>query len=200
MNSSFNFRVAALACAVAGASLLTSAAAYSRGGDDWQALHRALHLPQADATHCPTATKPARLGRGIWNGGPAVYLESVGRTAKVGVIDLTQSPPDTDGWRRQKTPWLLPRSYRGPVLVRGARIDAQGSIALAKVHSDHLQELRYATGFSNGYRDRSYGFNGSYRFIAATTLLRAPGCYAFQVDGTTFSAVIVMRATLSDGT
>ncbi|HEY8646755.1 MAG TPA: hypothetical protein VIL77_12865 [Gaiellaceae bacterium] len=86
------------------------------------------------------------------------------------------------------------------MLVRAARIDAQGTIALAKVHSDHLQELRYATGFSNGYRDRSYGMNGSYRFLAATTLLRTPGCYAFQVDGTTFSAVIVMRVILSDGT
>jgi len=197
---SASIRFAALAGVVAAASLLVSVAAYSRAADDWQALHRPLHLPQADATQCPVATKPARLGRGVWNGGPAVYLESVGRTAEVGVIDVTQSPPDTDGWRRQKTPLLLPRSYRGPVLVRAARIDAQGTIALAKVHSDHLQELRYATGFSNGYRDRSYGMNGSYRFLAATTLLRTPGCYAFQVDGTTFSAVIVMRVILSDGT
>ena len=83
------------------------------------------------------------------------------------------------------------------MLVRASRIDARGAIALAKVHTDRLQELRYATGFSNGYRDRSYGFNGSYRFLAATTLLRTAGCYAFQVDGTTFSAVIVMRATLT---
>jgi hypothetical protein len=83
------------------------------------------------------------------------------------------------------------------VLIRAARIDAQGAVALAKVHSDHLQELRYATGFSNGHRDRSQSFNGSYRFLAATTLLRAPGCYAFQVDGTTFSAVVVMHVILS---
>jgi hypothetical protein len=57
----------------------------------------------------------------------------------------------------------------------------------------------YATGFSNGYRDRSSGMSGSYRFLASTTLLKTSGCYAFQVDGTTFSAVIVMRATLSHG-
>jgi hypothetical protein len=140
-----------------------------------------------------------RVGGGIWNGGPAVYLESVGPAAEVGVIDLSQSPPDSDGWRGQKTPWLLPRSYRGPVLVRAARIDVKGTIALAKVHGDHLQELRYASGFSNGYRDRTNGFNGNYRFLAATVLLRTPGCYAFQVDGTTFSAVIVMRATFIHG-
>jgi hypothetical protein len=184
---------------VAAASLLLTSAAYSRSADDWQALHRPLHLPQADAMHCPVATEPARIGRGIWNGGPAVYLESVGPAAEVGVIDITDSPPDSDGWRRQKTPWLLPRSYRGPVLVRAARIDAPGAIALAKVHTDHLRELRYATGFSNGYRDRSNGFNGSYRFLASTTLFRTPGCYAFQIDGRTLSAVIVMRATLTQG-
>jgi hypothetical protein len=184
---------------VAAASLLLAGAAYSRSADDWQALHRPLHLPQADAMHCPVATEPARIGRGIWNGGPAVYLESVGPAAEVGVIDITHSPPDSDGWRRQKTPWLLPRSYRGPVLVRAARIDAPGAIALAKVHTDHLRELRYATGFSNGYRDRSNGFNGSYRFLASTTLFRTPGCYAFQIDGRTLSAVIVMRATLTQG-
>jgi hypothetical protein len=56
-----------------------------------------------------------------------------------------------------------------------------------------LHELRFASGFSNGTRDRSYGFHGSYRFLAASALFREPGCYGFQVDGTNFSAVIVMR-------
>ena len=184
---------------IVGACLAATSVAYSRSADDWQALHRPLHLPQADATRCPVATKPVKLGRGIWNGGQGVYIESVGPAAQVGLIDVTQSPPDSDGWRRQKTPLLLPRSYRGPVLVRAARIDAQGVIELAKVHTDHLQELRYPTGFSNGFRDRSYGLNGNYRFLAATTLLRTAGCYAFQVDGTSFSTVIVMRATLTRG-
>lgn len=29
----------------------------------------------------------------------------------------------------------------------------------------------------------------------SSTLLRGPGCYAFQVDGTTFSDIIVFAAT-----
>jgi hypothetical protein len=89
---------------VAAASLLLTSAAYSRSADDWPALHRPLHLPQADASRCPEATKPARLGRGIWNGGPAGYLESVGPAAEVGVIDITDSPPTVTAGEDKRHP------------------------------------------------------------------------------------------------
>jgi hypothetical protein len=71
-------------------------------------------------------------------------------------------------------------------LIRGARIDHAGSIRFAKGYGQHLRELRFTAGENNGIQ-------GKWRFLASTSLFRAKGCYAFQIDGTTFSRVITMR-------
>jgi hypothetical protein len=63
----------------------------------------------------------------------------------------------------------------------------------AKGYGDHLDELRFRTGESNGVRERIQGLPGRYRLLASATLFRAPGCYAFQIDGASFSSVLVMR-------
>jgi hypothetical protein len=93
---------------------------------------------------------------------------------------------DAKGWRGQKTPWLVPIDYDGPVLVRGARVDRAGPVRFAKGYGQHLTELRYASGENNGT-------SAGHRFLASASLFRTAGCYAFQVDGTSFSRVIVMR-------
>jgi hypothetical protein len=160
-------------------------------GDDWHALHRPLHLPQAGTT-CPTSPT-RRLGKWTWSHAGPVYLQNVGPAPVPGEIDVSQSIPDRQGWLGQKTPWLVPASYRGALLIRGARIDAPGAISFAKGFGDHLTELRYRTGESNGARDRITGLPGRYRFLASAASFRAAGCYAFQIDGTSFSSVIVMR-------
>jgi hypothetical protein len=160
-------------------------------GDDWKLLHRALHLPHADAT-CPMSPT-RRLGKWPFSYSLPVYLQNVGPAPVPGEIDVSQSIPDRQGWLGQKTPWLVPASYRGPVLIRGARIDAPGSNSFAKGFGDHLGELRYRTGESNGARNRITGLPGRYRFLASSAGFRSGGCYAFQIDGTSFSAVIVMR-------
>ena len=158
-------------------------------GDDWQALHRPLHLPHAGLT-CPTS--PTReLGQFTWSHAAPVYLENVG-SVPPGEIDVSQSP-EYQGRRGQKTPWIVPASYRGPVLIRGARIDGRGSISFAKAFGQHLKELRYRSGESNGARIRIAGLPGRYRLLASASSFRTAGCYAFQIDGTSFSAVIVMR-------
>jgi len=84
-------------------------------------------------------------------------------------------------------------SYRGPFLIRGTRIDRSGELRFAKGYGDHLGELRFRSGESNGARGRIQGLPGRYRLLASATLFRAPGCYAFQVDGSSFSSVVVMR-------
>jgi hypothetical protein len=78
-------------------------------------------------------------------------------------------------WSGNKVLWVA-RRYRGPVLIRGAQLDGPN-------------ELRFS---SVGGRSP-----GGWQNRPSTTRLRAPGCYAWQVDGTTFSRVIVFRAVLS---
>jgi hypothetical protein len=170
---------------------LAPLASVARAADDWKTLHRPLHPPQAHGA-CPT-TPTKQLGQGIFSHAAPVYLQNVGSAPVPGTIDISLSQVDAKGWRGQKTPWIVPATYRGPVLIRGRRIDRPGVMRFAKGYGDHLDELRFRTGESSGVRGRIQGLPGRYRLLASATLLRAPGCYAFQVDGASFSSVIVMR-------
>jgi hypothetical protein len=119
---------------------------------------------------------------------------NVGSAPVPGTLDISQSLVDDKGFRGQKTPWLVRASYRGLVLIRAARIDgARTPVGLAKVYGQHLSELRFRTGESNGARGRVEGLPGRYRFLVSSAGFRAPGCYAFQIDGLSFSSVIVIR-------
>jgi hypothetical protein len=99
---------------------------------------------------------------------------------------LSRFCPDPAGWLGQKTPWFVERSYTGPLLIRGRRLDKPGPVRFAIAEGQHLSELRFRAGASNGTQ-------GAFRTLASASLFRALGCYGFQVDGTSFSKVIVMR-------
>jgi hypothetical protein len=105
-------------------------------------------------------------------------------------ISIALSAHDSLGWQGQKTPWAVRRSYSGPILVRGARIGRRGQVRFAYGYGDHLRELHWDVGADQGLPP-----DPGYRFLASETLFRAPGCYAFQIDGTSFSKVIVVRVT-----
>jgi hypothetical protein len=78
--------------------------------------------------------------------------------------------------------------YRGPVLIRGRQLDGAHLLrfGLAFVPSTELRIARWGS---------SAGAPG-WGFRASSTRLRAPGCYGYQIDGRTFSRVIVFQAVL----
>jgi hypothetical protein len=51
-----------------------------------------------------------------------------------------------------------------------------------------LHELSWPTGADQGSPP-----DPQVRFLASATLVRSPGCYGFQIDGTSFSHIIVVR-------
>ena len=113
---------------------------------------------------------------------PIVPLEA-GRDPAHG-IPLTSLP--RSGWYGFKTLWFTDPSYHGPVLIRGARIDAPGLIAFGE--SPELGELIIPPGPTlNEGRD-------GYREAPGGTYVKTPGCYAWQVDGQGFSSLIVFLA------
>jgi hypothetical protein len=178
----------AIAFAVEGASLASAASSSVASG----APHRPLHLPHLrPGKRCPiTPSQTARWGtdglQTLTGRGP-VYL--IGD----GTISIALSARDSLGWYGQKTPWAIRRSYDGPILVRGARIDRRGQVRFAYGYGDHLRELQWNAGADQGLPP-----DPSFRFLASGTLFRATGCYAYQIDGTSFSKIVVVRVRAED--
>ena len=146
------------------------------------ALRRALHLPTlAPDAPCPVSQVDPTVQfsiYGVGNGigpGPAYPI--------VGTGTLQIAPPENFGstsWGGQKVLWFVLPSYSGPVLIRGGRLDAPG---LVRFEIGDVPPRELLIPGRNGPRGRP-----SY------TRLEEPGCYAYQIDGTNFSGIIVFRA------
>ena len=89
-------------------------------------------------------------------------------------------------WSGQKVLWVAQSSYRGPVLIRGRRLDGPHELRFGD-GSSPVRELRLA-------RNEAATDSWMGRQWPSYTRVRAPGCYAWQVDGRGFSRVIVFRA------
>jgi len=159
-----------------GAALAPSAIARDAG---WSALERPLHLPHVvPGAACPISHSDAAVdfGKfGIARGlGPGPAYPILPR----GILALV---PAADGgrWAAQKVLWFVHPRYRGPVLVRGRRLDGSGLVRFDRGVVPP-PELRLPAGTTER---------------PSFTRLRAAGCYAYQIDGEDFSRVIVFRAT-----
>jgi hypothetical protein len=147
-------------------------------------LQRPLHLPRLKpGESCPVSRSHTIAPHYLVTGNGPAFLITNSRTA---TISLSQSQRDSRGWLGQKTPWAIARSYDGPLLVRGARIDRKQSVRFALAYGQHLKQLRWPAGVDQGNNPR-------FRALSADTLFRSPGCYAYQADGTSFSSVVVVR-------
>ncbi len=98
--------------------------------------------------------------------------------------------PASDGWVYYKVLWIAHPSYRGPALVRGRQIDGPNELRFtdapgSAAHAEAERRLADPAGTSP---------TGGVRHWGGYTLLRDPGCYAYQVDGVDFSYVIVFEA------
>jgi hypothetical protein len=176
-----------------------AAAASSTTG--WAKLRRPLHLPRlAAGSRCPVSAvnRQARFGAfGTAGGigpGPAY---PIGFIQPGSVLQIAPPASSTDfansAWGGQKVLWLVTPAYRGPVLIRGRRLDGPQLVrfegAGMRVPPEELRiPTTVALTGNPGVPETGQRYRPSY------TRLLVPGCYAYQVDGTTFSRVIVFRA------
>lgn len=124
----------------------------------------------------------ARLRRGpVYAGLPGI--PRILTLSLPGPGSSTESRP----WVEALITWVGKRRYRGPVLVRGGRLDGQGRIGFGGGTSPEF-ELRLPAGTwadaGTGGRDRSVS---GWRIAKVESRFRSAGCYAFQVDGRKFS-------------
>lgn len=173
-------------------------------------LKRPLHLPRiGSGGRCPVsvARRADTLAR-AFGAAPAVgpgpvypILFSGRRGAKpIAVLALTPStrqrvasapgPPEwvKPGWFVEKVLWISSHHYTGPLLIRGYRLDEPGSLLL---QWDPFSPARLALKL------RVTTFASNWWSTATSTYVHhVPGCYAYQIDGTSFSIVVVFKAVL----
>jgi hypothetical protein len=148
-------------------------------------LRRPLHFPSlSPRAGCPLS--PAASAAGY--AGPALGTGPV-YVAQGSLLDVT--PFVGSAWRGAAVTWVAAPSYTGPVLIRGAQLTGPPlPLGFGEGHApvDELQLLTAATK-SAGEPD------GAREWPSFTRVQGPPGCYAYQVDGTNFSEVIVFEVT-----
>ena len=103
-----------------------------------------------------------------------------------GRIRYTEDAREDDGWFYNKTLWAVAPSYTGVVVITGKQIDGPTRLRFnpaAGFPGEKRLELRFSKETDRRWR---YG--------PSETLIRAPGCYAFQVRGDNFNRTIVFKA------
>jgi hypothetical protein len=108
--------------------------------------------------------------------------------APQGGADLRLTHFIGSAWNGARVTWIAQPSYKGPVLIRGARTDSGGAVGFGEGHVP-LDELQLLASGQQAPPPPPGG-----RSWLSFTRVRAPGCYAYQVDGTSFSRVIAFRA------
>jgi hypothetical protein len=94
------------------------------------------------------------------------------------------------GWSVDKTPFVRKRSFTGPFVIRGGRIDGPGLLGFSGGRRP-FEALQFAAGRSGA---EVAGLRGWPTLVWMT----APGCYAVQIDGKTFSRIIVFRVEAAE--
>ena len=159
-------------------------AAMGSAGDP---LARPLQLPTAG----PGGKCPVEPGRAVDPAyGPAVGRGPVYAGALGTDSTLLFSPPErfeSESWGGNKVLWLVAPDYRGPVLIRGRRLDRSG---LVRFDEGDVPPARIRLGGD----PVSQGSDPRWRERPSYTRIEGLGCYAYQVDGRDFSYPIVFRA------
>lgn len=143
------------------------------GGSVPASLQRPLHLPTGG---CAPSGTHAMGGTSVLGNGP------------VGPAQTPRQPFASfinSAWSGARVTWFASPAYTGPILIRGREVGGPHAVGfgLGNVPYDQLQ-----------LKDSAGPASGGTRQWPAFSRVRGAGCYAYQVDGTSFSDVIVFRA------
>jgi len=173
------------------AAALVLAAAPATAADPWSKLRRPLHIPQIESgAPCPTAVRTGDLAVfglapfSAWGAGPAYPAIDPRRAERPTVRFEPVAGSDIGG---AKVMWAVERRYRGPVLVRGRQLDGPNIVRFENGRPGFTLAQRL-------HPKAELRIWGGGSVWPAVTRVPGAGCYAWQVDGTSFSRVIVFTA------
>ena len=168
----------------------------------WNKLRaRPVLLPTLDAgVACPAAqgraVEPA-FGPAIGDG-PA-YIVGMGTD---GVLHATAPIAHGKGsatWGSQLAIFIIAPSYNGPVLARGHQLDGSHPL-LFNGGLDQMQGFDQTTPtlLSQLRLEGSPAYGAPWPNFASYLRMQAPGSYGIQLDGDTFSEIVVFRVVFGD--
>jgi hypothetical protein len=99
--------------------------------------------------------------------------------AAVGRPTVGFHPAHFGSWLALKTHFFSYPRYHGPVLVRARPLGVHQEIRIGATPSEAAPLVMPA---GTGWREQPY-----------FTFVKTPGCYGWQIDGSTFSYVVVVR-------
>ncbi|MHB8469945.1 MAG: hypothetical protein ACYDCH_09350 [Gaiellaceae bacterium] len=159
----------------------------SATGTNWKPLQRPLHLPSlAPGGRCP-ASKIASQINGRRYGvdgavGPGPVYPMLGRPS----LDTVFRSAGWGTWAGMKVLWFVLPDYKGPVLIRGRKLGGSQLMRFDDGTSPPAQ-IRVAPGETVKWTGQVTGSRGRPSYVR----VRVPGCYGVQIDGTSFSIVVV---------
>lgn len=154
-------------------------------------LQRPLNLPMLESGNdCPVTRTPGKqlspdFGLAVGTG-PIYATGTIGIEGKLYYRDSVV----VNGWRPMKVLWIGDPDYLGPVLIRGHQIDGPNELRFGDL--DRQEDKLFFNQVTQAETNTSSP--SSWRNWPSYTYVRAPGCYAYQVDGIDFSYVIVVQA------
>jgi hypothetical protein len=136
---------------------------------------------------CPVTKQTGRVGGHPGLGPGPAY--PIGTHA---LVTMPMPPPDGWGseWSGTKRVWLVDPRYTGRILVRGRQLDGPNEVRFVNGRGGFTPEKRL-----NPISEFRIEWAGDYPSL---TRLRAPGCYAYQVEGRTFSYRVIFQAQVDD--
>lgn len=149
------------------------------------ALRPGQRCPQSHGSSSPV-TIADDTGTEFGNGLVRVLI-GASRDGVAGLLAHTNTPP----WLGFKTAWVSVPAYQGPFVIRAKRLGHPGPVSLGTPPA--MAPLVVPPGPTIDTVQLSNGRPG-YRTFLSVFWVRSPGCYAWQVDGLTFSEIIVIRA------
>jgi hypothetical protein len=165
---------------------------------DWSALEsKPLHLPSLSAgASCPVTQPQQNVtpDHKYAAGSGPVYLVNESIDNPVIFLDAGSSDPGSP-WKISKVFWEISSSYTGPALVRGGQIDGTNAL-------NFNGGLGQTAGNNQGtepilHELRLLGDpHGQWKTYLSFVRIQQSGCYAFQIDGPTFSESIVIKGTV----
>ena len=148
-------------------------------------LRLPILAPGASCPRTPGAQLAINLGPVLGDG--PIYAD-IGSAE--GKVNYDPSRVEADGTIPRKTLWVSAPSYHAPSLIRGQQIDGSHTMQFFNEEEGlRGSALRFPTetGVTSG------GIPLDWRLQPSLTYIPGPGCYAYQVDGLSFSYDLVIE-------